>query len=70
MADTLHPPSRGVYTLTFYDATGDRLAVAIDSHGRCVSWLPFRDDSADRVEDMLRSLLDAADPPPSLRVLP
>jgi hypothetical protein len=69
MTTATQPPPRGVYTLTFYDASGDRVAVAITTDGRCVSWLPYGPGQSEAAESTLRQLLDVADPVPVLKVV-
>jgi hypothetical protein len=63
------PPGRGVYTLTFTDAAGSSLAVAITTDGRCVSWLPYGPGQREAAEATLRQLLDVADPVTVLKVV-
>jgi hypothetical protein len=66
---SITPPARGVYTLDFYNAAGDFIAVAIGTDGKCVAWLPYKAESEDQVYATLNHLLDVADPEARLRVV-
>jgi hypothetical protein len=63
------PPARGVYTLTFTDAIGNRLAAAITHAGRCLVLRPYQAGEGPAVENELQRMLDAADPLPVLKLV-
>jgi hypothetical protein len=65
----MSPPQRGVYELTYYDAAGDRLAVAISHDGRELGRMPFRPGTREQAITALHAVLAAADPLPVLRVV-
>jgi hypothetical protein len=58
-----NPPERGLYVLSFYDAAGDEILVAITADGRCLDWRPFKPHTYDESHEILEYLLDTFDPP-------